>query len=83
MAEAGICEECGQKEYLDEHHKDRNHKNNIKSNKKYLCKRCHGREHGSEGAEVSEERFDLTTEVGKTREDIRIREGFELLNPEE
>ena len=43
-----MCGRCGWKEepaILEKHHKDRNRKNNHRSNLEYLCPTCHTLEH--------------------------------------
>lgn len=40
------CESCGNKERLEVHHIDGNHKNNNPENWKVLCRRCHMIEDG-------------------------------------
>lgn len=39
------CELCGEKEYINVHHKDRNPHNNHPSNIAVLCAYCHTAEH--------------------------------------
>lgn len=40
-----ICERCGSKQKLVRHHKDRNPRNNRRSNLEILCGDCHKEEH--------------------------------------
>jgi len=40
------CEKCGVRKNLTIHHKDKNKKNNIRSNLKCLCRKCHDQIHG-------------------------------------
>lgn len=77
-----ICRDCKKNfSKLHIHHKDRNHKNNASDNIEYLCSRCHGLQHGVEGAEVSLERSPyslyqlITQKVG-----YRLTYGMNLLN---
>jgi len=43
------CGECGKKESLDVHHKDRDYKNNEPSNLETLCHSCHMKLHWKNG----------------------------------
>lgn len=36
-----ICEECGSKDNLHVHHRDKNHKNNDINNLAWVCVKCH------------------------------------------
>lgn len=46
---AGKCERCPSKKRLGIHHKDRNKKNQERSNLEVLCHRCHMRDHSAAG----------------------------------
>lgn len=72
MAKVGICSDCGQKDFLQIHHIDRNHSNNAPDNLRRLCKYCHGLEHGQEGAEAYSHTFDLTDEIRPHRLGFRL-----------
>src|SRR5205085_12366675 len=41
------CEECGTTDRLEQHHRDRNPRNNFSSNIVTLCKPCHDKAHGA------------------------------------
>ena len=77
----GLCEDCGQKDWLSIHHKDRNHLNNEVENLRFLCSHCHGKEHGPEAQDERtiplRDTFDL---IGYHRIGNRLKEGFSLLN---
>jgi len=87
MKEKRDCDECGLYKATDIHHKDRNRKNNKSCNIKYLCKRCHGREHGFEGQTYTEDRKSIGDAYGvitsKSNIGMRISAGFEILQDEE
>lgn len=42
----GICQECGKFRKIVIHHKDENHLNDVVSNRRALCYRCHLVVHG-------------------------------------
>lgn len=84
MRETRKCEDCGQEtKSWDIHHKDRNHNNNDPSNRKTLCKQCHGRIHGYDA-----QNEDYGVRFGDSYDRItnrslyaqRLQDGFELLN---
>jgi 5-methylcytosine-specific restriction endonuclease McrA len=47
--EVGACQDCGSSERLDIHHRDRNKRNQDRSNLAVLCHQCHMQEHARAG----------------------------------
>ena len=47
--EVGACQECGSTGRLDIHHRDRDKRNQERSNLAVLCHRCHMQEHARAG----------------------------------
>lgn len=75
-----FCEDCGEQILKAQiHHKDRNHSNNKPNNLKRLCRKCHGKEHGHEGASVSSFNYDLVAEISSRNTGQRLRDGFQML----
>ena len=48
-AEVGACQSCGATGRLDIHHRDRNKRNQERTNLAVLCHRCHMQEHARAG----------------------------------
>lgn len=42
------CQKCKKNEATDVHHKDKNHKNNKKTNLQFICAICHSKIHKTE-----------------------------------
>ena len=62
--EVGACQSCGSAQRLDIHHKDRNKRNQERSNLAVLCHQCHMQEHaraGETGYDRMHQRRRMTT----------------------
>ena len=55
------CKECGVRKNLTIHHLDGNKKDNIRSNLKLLCRKCHDKIHGINPTEKRSKKYQRGT----------------------